>query len=1178
VNFIRKRQPVVPSRAMELRGLIFVAIVLFGGLVSVYQVKTQRPLPFGELAEKMSREYVSESGKRETKIPEIINLKEIKEAKELRPYLTVFESEAERDFAADKLYQKISTEKNRISSVGFLGTVRISQGDIKGKEDLDFFTNALADAAARAEERKKQEKSYINQIRDAISPRTETVDVAVLSAVGQVKSSFIVRTPSDFFYSVVTWSALFFISFFGLHLFWRFIGFSGDNLILPPIFLLCGIGFLMMLGMRDPLRDSFAFVDFSLGVAAGCLAMAAITVIDFQNCYLRFQQKLPDIADRLLTYLPISLAILFSLALILVGRTPGASDAKVNLNIGIAVIQPSEIIKILFVLFSAFYFGERWDYFRYLENKKLSGYFSFPRTKDIWLVALLVAGLLILFFLQKDLGPALLMAGMFLVVFAVVRRKTGLSIIGFLAIISGYIINYKLRISATAADRLDIWRNPWDTTVRGGEQIAHSLWALATGGLTGTGIGLGDPYVAPAHHTDLILSSVGEELGFAGLVLVFLCYTLLFYRCYVAAKNAFSPFTYLLAVGIGIINALQLLFIGAGVLGVVPLSGVVTPFLSYGMTSMICNFISFGILLAVSAEPGLPTEDREIPARYLAYGVSCLFCLLLLKAFYIQVWSGDDILIRPALAPVPRETIAGNEVTGIRRFTYNPRIGIAKKELPAGTIFDRNGIPLAGSKWDELHKFAGKYEALGIKLEQACKRGKRCYPFGNRMFHLLGDANTERQWSARNTDYIEQDYQKVLRGYDDHPELVLTKVTQKTPLRNKDGDPIIDPETKQPQYKIENEVDFPIIKRDYRELLPMVRDRYNPLNISANLLKFKDRDVHTSIDAEFQLRLTEILREELQRNKKTKGAIVVLDPRTGDLLASVSLPIPDDDALSDRPAAVNTSELQASLLDRARWGIYPPGSTFKLLTTMAAMRAAPENYDREFSCVPLSEGRVGNTVRGKVIKDDKGDNAHGTIKFNEALKVSCNAYFAQLGTEVAGANEIFKTAAFFNIGVAEPASADELNKYLPQSSFGQGEVYATPFQIAKLSAAVSNQGAVQQGRWVTDENNLRNTGPIQVITPQQAVALAGAMRSVVTGGTGRKNLADVDIEIAGKTGTAENPFGQSHSWFTGFAPYTGGQQQIAFAVLVENGGYGGDIATRVAGRVVRSAKELGIIR
>ncbi len=186
----------------------------------------------------------------------------------------------------------------------------------------------------------------------------------------------------------------------------------------------------------------------------------------------------------------------------------------------------------------------------------------------------------------------------------------------------------------------------------------------------------------------------------------------------------------------------------------------------------------------------------------------------------------------------------------------------------------------------------------------------------------------------------------------------------------------------------------------------------------------------------------------------------------------------------------------------------------------------------------------------------------------------------------AGAEETFRTSKLFNIKTGAPDVVEELDKFLPQSAFGQGEVVATPFQMAKVAATVANDGAMAFGRWVTDENNLRKDPPVTVVTPEQASAIARAMLAVTADphGTAHNAFAGSTVSVAGKTGTAQNGvivdgkfvFQRSHAWFVGFAP-VGGQDKIAFAVIAENGGYGGGVAAAITRKLVMAAADLRLI-
>jgi cell division protein FtsI/penicillin-binding protein 2 len=296
-----------------------------------------------------------------------------------------------------------------------------------------------------------------------------------------------------------------------------------------------------------------------------------------------------------------------------------------------------------------------------------------------------------------------------------------------------------------------------------------------------------------------------------------------------------------------------------------------------------------------------------------------------------------------------------------------------------------------------------------------------------------------------------------------------------------------------------------------------------------------------------------------------------MDSNTGGVLALVSAPTPDPPGV--RTAAPGADEL----LDRARYGQYPPGSTFKLVTAIAALRADPDLVHRTFLCRTLEDGRAGNTIAGwnRAIKDDIGDHAHGTVDMLKAITVSCNAYFAQLGVHDVGSKALAETAEKLGISTGD---AVELRRALPFAAYGQGPVLISPFKMARVAAAIAAGGRMPQGRWVEGEGNVRTDAALDLLPAAQAAFLARAMRAVATDGTARRVMAGEQIGIAGKTGTAQLDTGMPHAWFTGFAPYEGDPaRRIAFSVLVEHGGYGGRVAAPVAREVVEAARQLGLL-
>lgn len=1087
-----RRFRVPARRGIELFWLTILSAVVAIGLVLVYRAKANG---FADINTRLDAK-------------QLINLNDLASREQLLPFLSVLPDPAARELAARKIYSIAGSLPN----TGAIARIEVTRAEVQRVRGL-------------AELRKRFEGTQ----RDSIPLLTRDEFRAL-------KPQFVVRRPAVFTRDLVIWCAVLFVSFFLVHLWWTLRGFNGDRSLLPALLLLTGIGLILMVTLRDPVRDSLIFVDFAQGVAGGCLLLAVASVLDYEKLFGK------------LTFVPLLGSFALSALLILFGSGPGTSDAKVNLF----GFQPVEFIRVLLIFFLAGYFAREWEILREVRETRpalarLTRFIDVPRLEYVLPVFVCVAFSLLFFFLQKDLGPALVFACLFLALYAIARNKPFAPVAGLVAIVTGFATGYVLGFPHNVAERVRMWVSPWNNIVHGGDQLAQSLWAFATGGTLGTGLGLGDPQLVPAAHTDLILSALGEEWGFLGFMVVAATFTALVYRGLRIAARARTDYEFFLAAGLTLSLALQVLFIASGALGVLPLSGIVTPFLSYGRTAMLANFICVGILLAISARDGGDenTHPFRVPVKGIAVALACVAAVVIAKAAYVQIVRSSSIMGEGALVV---------QADGERRFQYNPRFQQIMREIPAGDIYDRNGIPLATSNWDLLEKHRSDYERLGINIDQACTKTEvRHYPFGGVMFTLLGDVRTRARWGASNSSLQERDSATRLRGYDDRAQLVDLK----------------DPRTG----KIDR-----IVRYDYRELVPLLRHRYEPNHPAVRRVLDRPRDVHMSIDARLQLKTAAILRDQLQQAGKTKGAAVVLDSETGDLLASVSLPLPPSDPAGEQAADQAPDN---PLLDRARYGLYPPGSTFKVVTAMASLRANPDSYRNTYSCIRLPDGRVGNYVRGygRPIRDDVQDRSpHGTLDMERAVIVSCNAWFAQLGTYQVGAQNLFATASQLRISVAAPNTAAQLGKSLPQSSYGQGQVVASPFQMARVAATVANGGNMPLGRWITDESNTR-TGEHQAVLPAaSATMLARFMREVVTQGTGRR-AAGSPVPIAGKTGTAELADAPSHAWFIGFAPYgsSSGSGRIAFAVLIENGQYGGTFAAPAAAAIVSSAHDLGLL-
>jgi cell division protein FtsI/penicillin-binding protein 2 len=482
------------------------------------------------------------------------------------------------------------------------------------------------------------------------------------------------------------------------------------------------------------------------------------------------------------------------------------------------------------------------------------------------------------------------------------------------------------------------------------------------------------------------------------------------------------------------------------------------------------------------------------------------------RAVFVEAVQDNDLVDRDALVFT---------ADGVKRPEHNPRLNLLAAEIPRGNIYDRNGVLLATSSWDELEKHKEEIQKLGVNVEEACRRAdSRHYPFGPVTEHLLGDLRTGDKFHATNASLIEHDSNLRLQGY-----------------------------------------------RDYADLAPVVRYRHQRANPELQALLKRDRDVNATIDIRLQLKAADILRRNLEAANK-KGALVVMNAESGEVLALASYPQP--------PA--NGSGTPDQLLDRARYGQYPPGSTFKLVTAMAALRLDPKATDKKYNCHALGDGRTGTIIPGwrRPIRDDDKDHAHGTIDMATAITVSCNAYFAQLGVDAVGSQALRDTAALFGIPVGTP---EQLKKMLPFASYGQGEVLITPFKMARVAATIADGGQMPEGKWVSDPSNKRLDAPHPILEAASTEFLQKAMRSVVTNGTAQAAMSGLDVSVAGKTGTAQLDEGEPHSWFAGFAPFDAPdvKSKISFAVVVEHGGYGAKFAAPIARQVVEAARDDNII-
>jgi peptidoglycan glycosyltransferase len=229
----------------------------------------------------------------------------------------------------------------------------------------------------------------------------------------------------------------------------------------------------------------------------------------------------------------------------------------------------------------------------------------------------------------------------------------------------------------------------------------------------------------------------------------------------------------------------------------------------------------------------------------------------------------------------------------------------------------------------------------------------------------------------------------------------------------------------------------------------------------------------------------------------------------------------------------------------------------------------------KFMCALQPDGRAGARVPGwGVVRDDELEtDAHGNINLHDGIVHSCNAYFAQLAVRI-GPQAMLDTARLLGISIARNDSIERVNLTLAHAGYGQGDVVASPLRMARVAGAVASGGVLRDTRV---ERSSKPAPTKMLLRPEAAAVLGRNLRDAVLNGTGR-TLSGHPWRIAGKTGTAEVTGAPSHAWFIGYAPYDHAERRVAFAVLIENAGYGGRAAAPAAGEIVTAAAASGLIR
>jgi cell division protein FtsW (lipid II flippase) len=419
--------------------------------------------------------------------------------------------------------------------------------------------------------------------------------VAALAAVafawGQVQEAMTGSLGDRFWLVVAAFAAL----AAAAHLMVRRFAPAADPALLPAVVLLNGLGLAMIhrLDLGEAQRAEAAGLQTPQATAPSQLLWTALAVTSFAVILILIRDH--RVLQRYtFTSMVVGLILLLLPLLPVLGVT--INGARIWVRAFGLSFQPAEVAKVLLIIFFAGYLNRQRDSLRSIRAHVLG--VPVPRAKDLGPILLAWAVSMGVLIFERDLGAALLLFGVFVVMLAVATERFSWILLGAVLFAAGAFFAYQL--FGHVRTRVDIWLDPFADPSGSGYQVVQSLYGLANGGLLGAGWGQGSPGLVPFAKTDFIVSALGEELGLTGLMVIVLVYLVIVQRGIATALRVRDVFGRLLATGLAFVIGFQVFVIVGGVSGLIPLTGLTTPFLSAGGSSLLANWVIVALLMRVS--------------------------------------------------------------------------------------------------------------------------------------------------------------------------------------------------------------------------------------------------------------------------------------------------------------------------------------------------------------------------------------------------------------------------------------------------------------------------------------------------------------------------------------------------------------------------------------------------
>jgi peptidoglycan glycosyltransferase len=373
--------------------------------------------------------------------------------------------------------------------------------------------------------------------------------------------------------------------FFFVHLAVRRFAAAADPVLLPMALLLNGIGYVMIARLGEDVDDGSDLAGLQsvwTAVGIGAFVVTLILVPRIRSlAQYRYLFGAAGLGLLALPLLPIGVQI---------------NGARIWVSIGPVNFQPGEFAKIALALFFASYLVDAGELIR-----------TRIELRDLAPIGAAWAASIGVMVFEKDLGSSMLVFALFVVVMWVATERTMFLGLGAAMFLAGGVVAF--RVFSHVERRIDGWLDPWADPQDGGFQIIQATYSMAEGGLTGTGLGRGEPDRVPFAETDFIFAAIGEELGLAGTTAILMAFLVLIGSGLRIAIRATRPFEKLLAVGLTTLLGIQAFIIMGGVVRLIPLTGITLPFVSYGGSALVSNYIVLALLMRLSHEQRTVSGD-----------------------------------------------------------------------------------------------------------------------------------------------------------------------------------------------------------------------------------------------------------------------------------------------------------------------------------------------------------------------------------------------------------------------------------------------------------------------------------------------------------------------------------------------------------------------------------------